>query len=342
MNEKKRKFRHMTWDDRLRIEALKNAGHSYRFIAKQIGFSLSAVYTEVQRGLYWHRDGQTWLEEQRYSASIAQQDAEYQATAKGKNLKLGNNYKYTQYVSEKILDGWSPDAIVGDLNRRGEWTVSTPTLYRYIDAGFIPNVTNSHLLEKNKRKRTYKQVKRACKAPKGKSISQRPEEVDTRATFGHWEMDSVVGKRDGKGQTLLVLTERMTRYEYILRVMDKTAESVVTALDALFTKLPKGTFKSITVDNGSEFQDCNRMEFDKNGIQRTEIYYCHPYNSSERGSNERINRIIRRIYPKKSDFSVITQNSCDTVADWINTLPRKILNYATPQELFYEQLLLVS
>ena len=342
MNEKKRKFRHMTWDDRLRIEALRNAGHSYRFIAKQIGFSLSAVYTEVQRGLYWHRDGQTWLEEQRYSASIAQQDAEYQATAKGKNLKLGNNYKYTQYVSEKILDGWSPDAIVGDLNRRGEWTVSTPTLYRYIDAGFIPNVTNSHLLEKNKRKRTYKQVKRACKAPKGKSISQRPEEVDTRATFGHWEMDSVVGKRDGKGQTLLVLTERMTRYEFILRVMDKTAESVVTALDALFTKLPKGTFKSITVDNGSEFQECNRMEFDKNGIQRTEIYYCHPYNSSERGSNERINRIIRRFYPKKSDFSVITQNSCDTVADWINTLPRKILNYATPQELFYEQLLLVS
>lgn len=342
MEKKKRKFRHMTWDDRLRIEALKNAGHSYRFIAKQVGFSLSAVYAEVQRGLYWHRDGQTWVDEQRYSASIAQQDAEYQATAKGKNLKLGNNYKYTEYVSEKILSGWSPDAIVGDLNRRGEWTVSTPTLYRYIDAGFIPHVTNSHLLEKNKRKRTYKQVKRACKAPKGKSISQRPEEIETRSTFGHWEMDSVVGKRDGKGQSLLVLTERMTRYEYILRVADKTAESVVTALDTLFANLPKGTFKSITVDNGSEFQDCVGMEFDKNGTQRTQVFYCHPYNSSERGSNERINRIIRRFYPKKSDFSAITQNSCNEVAKWINTLPRKILGYATPYELFNVQLSLVA
>lgn len=342
MEKRKRKFRHMTWDDRLRIEALRNAGHSYRFIAKQVGFSLSAVYTEVQRGLYWHRDGQTWIDEQRYSASIAQQNADYQATAKGKNLKLGNNYKYTEYVSEKILSGWSPDAIVGDLNRRGEWTVSTPTLYRYIDAGFIPHVTNSHLLEKNKRKRTYKQVKRASKAPKGKSISQRPEEIETRSTFGHWEMDSVVGKRDGKGQSLLVLTERMTRYEYILRVADKTTESVVTALDTLFANLPKGTFKSITVDNGSEFQDCVGMECDKNGTQRTQVYYCHPYNSSERGSNERINRIIRRFYPKKSDFSIITQNSCDEVAEWINTLPRKILGYATPYELFKEQLSIVA
>ena len=71
-------------------------------------------------------------------------------------------------------------------------------------------------------------------------------------------------------------------------------------------------------------------------------YYCHPYNSSERGSNERINHIIRRFYPKKSNFSIITQNSCDEVAEWINTLPRKILGYATPYELFNEQLSMVA
>lgn len=340
--KRKRKFRHMTWEDRLRIEALKNAGHSYRFIAEQVGFSVSAVYTEVQRGLYLHRDGQTWKEIQRYSATIAQEDADYQATAKGSGLKLGKNYEYAEYVSTKILAGWSPDSIVGDLVRRGKWTVSTPTLYRYIDAGYIPNVTNSLLLEKNKRRRTYKQVKKACKASKGKSISQRPEEVNTRSTFGHWEMDSVVGLRDGKGQSLLVLTERMTRFEYIIRVADKTAGSVVSALDTLFARLPHGVFKSITVDNGSEFQDCTGMECDKKGNQRTEIYYCHPYRSSERGSNERINRIIRRFYPKKTNFSVITQSSCDGVAEWINTLPRKILGYATPLELYEQQLLLCS
>ena len=342
MKEKIRKFRHMTWEDRLRIEALKNAGHSYRFIAKQVGFSVSAVYTEVQRGLYWHKDGQTWIDEQRYSATVAQENADYRATAKGTGLKLGKNYEYVEYVSSKILAGWSPDSIVGDLVRRGQWTVSTPTLYRYIDAGYIPNVTNSMLLEKNKRKRNYKKVKRACKAPKGKSISQRPEEVDKRSTFGHWEMDSVIGLRDGKRQSLLVLTERMTRFEYIIRVDDKTTASVVSALDMLFSRLPHGVFKSITVDNGSEFQDCEGMECDKKGKQRTQIYYCHPYRSSERGSNERINRIIRRFYPKKTDFSAITQASCDNVAEWINTLPRKILGYATPLELYEQQLALCS
>ena len=127
MKEKVRKFRHMTWEDRLRIEALKNAGHSYRFIAKQVGFSVSAVYTEVQRGLYWHKDGQTWIDEQRYSATVAQENADYRATAKGTGLKLGKNYEYVEYVSSKILAGWSPDSIVGDLVRRGQWTVSTPT-----------------------------------------------------------------------------------------------------------------------------------------------------------------------------------------------------------------------
>ena len=342
MEKKRRKFRHMTWDDRLRIEALRNAGHSYRFIAKQIGFSVSAVYTEVQRGLYLHKDGQTWIDEQRYSATIAQEKADYQATAKGSGLKLGKNYEYVEYVSTKILAGWSPDSIVGDLVRRGQWTVSTPTLYRYIDAGYIPNVTNSLLLEKNKRKRSYKKIKKACKAPKGKSISQRPEEINTRSTFGHWEMDSVVGLREGKGQTLLVLTERMTRFEYIIRVADKTTASVVSALDRLFSTVPHGIFKTITVDNGSEFQDCKGMECDKSGKQRTEIYYCHPYRSSERGSNERINRIIRRFYPKKTDFSEITQTSCDSVAQWINTLPRKILGYASPLELYEQQLALCS
>ena len=155
-------------------------------------------------------------------------------------------------------------------------------------------------------------------------------------------MDSVVGLREGKGQTLLVLTERMTRFEYIIRVADKTAASVVSALDRLFSAVPHGIFKTITVDNGSEFQDCEGMEYDKNGKQRTEIYYCHPYRSSERGSNERINRIIRRFYPKRTDFSGITQTSCDSVAQWINTLPRKILGYASPLELYEQQLTLCS
>lgn len=93
MEKKKRKFRHITWDDRLRIEALRNAGHTYKFIAEQTGFAESSIYAEVQRGLYWHRNGQTWIDEQRYSATIAQEKADYNATAKGKPIKLGKNYK---------------------------------------------------------------------------------------------------------------------------------------------------------------------------------------------------------------------------------------------------------
>lgn len=326
-------YRRMTYTERLTIEKLYNSGASYRAIADCLRRSVSTIHREVKRGLYDHLDGQTWRMEKYYSAQIAHEDAEYNFSAHGRPLAIGCNHAYANAISARIQHGESPDSICGSLRREKAWTVSTSTLYRYISKGYIPNVTNADLLAP-RRKRRYRKVRTAKRAPVGISIELRPYEVSARHSFGHWEMDCVVGKSKGKSQSLLVLTERLTRFEMIFKLPQKTAANVNCIVEATLSKFPQGTFRSITVDNGSEFSSAHLLPLP--------VYYCHPFCSSERGSNENANKIIRRYFPKGQSLHTVTQHDCDIVAERINSMHRKILGYATAQELFTEQLALLS
>ena len=324
-----KQYRRMTYTDRLIIEKLYNTGHSYRAIATKTGFAVSAIYREVKRGIYLHRDGTTWKDIPRYSATIADDDAKWKASAKGGPLKIGNNHEYAKEVASRIKSGESPDSITGSMKKSGKWTVSTPTLYRYISMGIIPGVTNKDLLQKSTRKpREYRRV-RPARPPAGTSIESRPEVIATRTAPGHWEMDTVIGKAKGMGQSLLVLTERLTRYEIIIKLPTKTANAVENALSTAVRTFAPNTFRSITVDNGSEFSGYAQLK------QHTqEVYYCHPYSSYERGSNENANRIIRRFFPKGRSIADRSQADCDAAARFINNMHRKSLGYATAAELF--------
>lgn len=330
-----KKYRRMTYTDRLIIEKLYNQGCSYRAIADRVGFSVGAVHREVQRGLCKQMNGVHWTTYTVYSATIADDDATYQSSSKGSMIKLDKRYDYARLVADRIKAGEAPDAIVGDLRRRGEWTVSTPTLYRYIDQGYIPGITNKDLLHKRNKKRTYQKV-RAVKAPKGVSIERRPSAINSRSSVGHWEMDTVIGHKKGKSQSLLVLTERLTRYEIIVKLPEKTTCAVEKALSNIISNYPRDTFLTLTVDNGSEFMDYDAL---KQHVQ--EVYYCHPYCSSERGSNENANRLIRRFFPKHQSLAKVTQRECDAVAHFINHMHRKILDYSTSQELFDKYIMAV-
>lgn len=331
-------FRHLDWSDRLRIESLYNTGHTCLYIAKYLGFAPSSIYREVKHGLYEHLGAETTKRPWRYSAQIAQDYADYQATSKGSEIKLGKNYAYAEDVAAQIKQGVSIDTIVNVKKKKGQWTVSTTTLYRYVDLGYIPDVTNKLLPEKGHRKKRHPHTVKAAKAPKGLPIDRRPQDIDDRTAFGHWEFDSVIGNAKGQRQSILTLTERKTRYEIIFRAAAKTSAATVAALNKIIRQFPKGTFQTITVDNGSEFQDCYGMEHDKQGNNRLTIYYAHPYSSWERGTNERNNRIIRRYFPKGKSLAKVTQKQCDAVAASINAMPRKILDWHTAQELFEQEI----
>ena len=335
-----RKSRYLTKTDRDIIEKMYSRGASKRAIALFLEVNPSTVTREIRRGLYDRLDGETWISYQAYSSDIAQVHSDYMNTGKGRPLKIGNNHKLVEEIETMILSGVSPDVTLSRISKNGERPISTPTLYRYIDCGEIfTKITNDNLLEKSRRKRTYKKVRKAARPPAGKSIEHRPAHVDAREEFGHWEMDCVIGKAKGKRQALLVLTERKTRYEIIYHLRTKSSLSVVRAINHIQANVdfPR-IFKTITVDNGSEFSDVNGIEYDKHGNKRIDLYYCHPYTSCERGSNERMNRMVRRFFPKGKSMSNVTQAQCKTAADWLNNYPRRLLNYATPAELFAAEL----
>ncbi len=330
-----KKYRRISWPDRLDIEKLYNSGLSLNAIARKLGFSVSSIHAEVHRGLYDHLDYRTWKTEKYYSAQIADDEARWQSTSKGRPIKLADRYDYVSIVASRLHGGESPDQIVGDLKRKGQWTVCTATLYDYIEKGYIPGVSVSDLYAyrySKKRKKKKQGTHRTQRAPKGNIIDRRPAEIGSRTTFGHWEVDTVIGRKKGTGQALLVMTERLTRYEVIVKLRDKTAKNTAKAIQKAAKMFPRGTFKSITVDNGVEFQDYEGMS------EVAPVYYCHPYSSWERGSNENANRLIRRFFPKGQSMKHRTQKDCDAAALFINRMHRKTLNYATAEELFMAHL----
>jgi IS30 family transposase len=338
-----KQYRQLQWSDRLKIEARVNIGYKPQRIADELGVHVSTIYRELKRGRYEHLNSDYTMEE-RYSPDIAEARYQEGLSAKGAPLKIGKNHAAAQFIEDKIIDEHYSPAAVCALLRSEEYeyigiTFCRATLYKYIDDGVFLNLTNKDLPEKGKEKRGYKKVRQKQKrANAGKSIEQRPEHINDRQEPGHWEMDTVVGKKKTRAR-LLVLSERVTRREIIIRIKDGRAETVVQALDRLerlygaaFYKV----FKTITVDNGSEFADADGLEKSarrKNG-KRTEVYYCHAYCSCERGTNENINRMIRRRFPKGTDFDKVTAAEVKRVELWINNYPREILGFMSSAQMF--------
>jgi len=334
----------LTYEERIIIEKLYSKGVPVKAIADTIEVSFQTVYRELKRGMYEKLTSE-FETVSVYSADIAEKDHKWRSSAKGSQLKLQNDYAFVTCIEELIVHKkYSPAAALAYIrnnNLNFKTKISLSTLYNYINQGLFINLTKENLRLKGKRKRQYNHIKPLKKNRYGKSIEQRPKEIYSRSDFGHWEMDSVIGTNK-KGQALLVLTERKTRYELILKY-DRTAAGVVKNLDRLEKMYGpvqfRQMFKSITVDNGTEFAYTNELEKScKSRKLRTQIYYCHPFCSSERGSNENCNRLIRYWYPKGSSFDKVSDKDIYHLQSWINEYPRKIHNYKTSSELFEAEL----
>ena len=329
-----RRFKHLSKSDRIRIETLNNDGKTPKEIAEVVGVHISTIYRELQRGQYTHRNSD-WTEETRYSSDLSEMKYRANLAAKGADLKIGNDRRLAEYIETKIADEkYSPEAVLGEIKAQGlRFNIeikSKNTIYSYIEKGIFLRLTNKDLPVKGDKKRSYHKVQTQKRAPKGESIEKRPEIIGERSTFGHWEMDTVVSARPGKA-AILVLTERLTRNEITAKLPDKSAASVVQALDDLekeWGELFPRVFQTITVDNGSEFADCPGIERSilAEG-SRTKCYYCHPYSSYARGSNENLNKMIRRWLPKGTNFDEIGAEVIQTITNWLNNYPRKILGF---------------
>ncbi len=330
-----RKNKHLTLTDRVKIELLTNDGLSAYAIAKSLERPINTILNELRRGTVAQiKAGKTV---KRYFADVGQ--ARYQQNRKG----CGRRYQtlecaaFIGHIEQKMLeDNWSVDAAVGRAVASGSFpkTVCAKTIYNYIDLGLI-RVKNSHLPLKLRRS-TKSARDRINKRILGDSISERPAHIEERQEFGHWEIDTVIGSKSKEDEVLLTIVERKTRNALIRKIPSKTEEAVMAEVKRLrqeFGSMFSSVFKTITSDNGSEFASLASLA-DVN----TSVYFTHPYSSFERGTNERHNGLLRRFIPKGKRISNYSVEAILRIEDWINGLPRRILSYKTPEELFEAEL----
>lgn len=331
------KNKHLSPFERGQIAALHNAGHSNRDIARRLGRAHQTIANELQRGTT------TQLKTGRmsYTAYFAETGQAVYARNRincGAKSKLLVAIEFIDFACEKITDqGWSPDAVVGFANKQTEWKdkplVSTKTLYNYIDLDLL-SVRNIDLPMKTKRNTKTKRI-RKNKRILGTSIAERPPEIEGRMEFGHWEIDTVEGKKSDDN-ALLTIVERKTRNYYAILLDDQDHDSVDYAINQLqqeFGEIFPQVFKTITSDNGSEFSNLALGLKDV-----TDVYFARPYSPFERGSNERHNGLLRRYIPKGKAISDYSKQAIKRVYQTLNNLPRKILDYQQPAVLFEQEL----
>lgn len=334
-------YRQLKYSDRLMIERMLKTDFTKQQIADALGCSVRTVYYEISRATYIHTNSDLTTEV-RYNPDGAEELYQRHLTEKGIEAKLKNDSKTKSYIEKMIADyKYSPEAVLLELQ---QGTIDTDveiksvnTIYTAIEKGYFNRLTLKNLPRRKDKKKKKVRVNKSLRSYGG-TIEERDEEILQRMEFGHWEMDTVHGKQSNR-KTLLVLTERKTRFEIIEPLKSCTIKEVVRALNRIEKRLGAAfytVFKTITCDNGVEFRDPEKISkaLYRKG-DRTKLYYCHPYSSFERGSNENNNILIRRFLPKGSDFDkTVNKSIVKKVQEWMNFYPRKLFDGLSSFDLF--------
>ncbi len=250
--------------------------------------------------------------------------------------KINQNETLKLFILEKILLRWSPEYIAGRLPYNypddNSMRISYESIYLWIyGLYFSDGITLWKYLPRKRRIRQKRESKLGTriKITDKKNINDRPDAVEKREETGHWEGDTVVGKNnDGYVVTLL---ERVTQLYLTAWMPDKRAETCVKAIVEAFGEIPNDSIKTITFDNGTEFACFKSIE----ELFECDVYFADPYSSWQRGSNERSNGLLRRFFPKGTSFKGMNQIELAMSQKRINNMPRKMLNFLTPYEVFY-------
>lgn len=345
-NTESRKGTHLTFAEMNQIEAYKKLGLSNRAIGRLLGRNYQTINNNVKKGTVTQVSKQTqngksyFYERDVYFADVNYDVYEKNRSHCGRRPKWADGHEFVDWADQKMLkDRWSPDIVVNFAKENELFhesiIPSTTTLYHWIESG-IMKTKNIDLLEKVDRKpRSTRGKARRNKKVHGTSIEDRPESVNQRKTFGHWEIDTVIGKKNADEPALLTLVERKTRFELIFKIDGKQAESVDHTLETFLSQLngiEGDIFKTITSDNGSEFSNLSEIS------EAIDVYFCHPCASFERGTSENQHKIIRRFLPKHQSLKDVTEAQVKRIQQWMNDYPRRNLDYKTPHQAFVLEL----
>lgn len=325
-------YKHLTIVERELIFLYSRMSYSIRRIAKLLKRSPSTISRELRRHSSESFD---------YTPSHAQRRYGKNKRCCGRSRLLDD--PSLKLIVESLFIGhqWSPEQISKRLKlERPKQAISTNTIYRAIYRGDFnycvsPN-SRGALTRLRRRGKKYGQKK--YEDGRGffstaKSIHDRPEEIEKRESVGHWEADTVLGKR-GKS-CVVTLVDRKSRYLLIGKSDSKTAESVTRTIQRLFSTVSSQNKKTITPDRGLEFAYFTRIEQENN----IECFFADPSSPWQRGTNENTNGLVREYLRKRTDIDPVPHELIQSVADKINFRPRKCLDWKTPFEVFYDKVL---
>ena len=319
-------YRHLTLEERYVIAHLQMHELSLREIARRLERDHSTIARELKRNgppnganwPYWYDSAQVRCQARK---------------ARARHCRRLQQAALCQYVEQGLRAHWSPETISGrirlDYPSDARMRISHEQIYRWVyrDTLMGGQLYGCLRLAHRRRRKQRRYASLRGLIPGRVSIGERAQIVAQRRRFGDWEGDTVYGAKTRA--CLLTQLERKSRYLLAHKLADRTASSVARCEIEQFSRLPAFWRRTLTVDNGKEFADFGQVE-QATGLR---IYFADPYSAWQRGANENANGLLRRYFPKGTDFSTVSDEALAAVVQALNNRPRKCLGYRTPHEV---------
>ena len=316
----KRKYKHLSRQERIEISYLLSKNYSLRDIAEALGRGLGTISEDIARnktkGVYDPRAAQIKTKNRR-------------ANSKYQGMKIRTNSELEEYVISKLKSDWSPEQIAGRLKNIDTHIpyASYEAIYKYIKSVWGVEL-REHLRYQGKNRNKQKRASKE-KLKNRVFIDQRPQITNKKVRFGDWEGDFIVSGKEGQN-VLLVLYERKSRYCLIKKIVSRKT----TIVNSVIKELTGGLvcFKSLTLDNDISFSAHKELS----NLLGAPVFFCHPYHSWEKGGVENMNKLIRQYVPKRADISKFSNEQIKEIEIKFNSRPRKCLGFKTPLEVMLE------
>ena len=326
------KHRKLSFKERVIIETLLGENKLQADIAKRLSRARSTISRELNK---WGKNYREY-----YSADIAFWAAKDEYLNKRNLDKISTHKRLKFYVYKGLLNRWTPEQISGSIKIKYPndpiMSISHEAIYRHIyltPQGALNKKLIKLLVRKKNRRRPIKKKRGGgSKIRNQVSIDLRPKHIELREEVGHWEGDLIIGA--GQKSAIGTIVERKSRYTLIIKLKARNAKEIAKMFSKKLNQLNPIFKKTMTYDNGMEMARHETIT-KKTGVK---IYFAHPYSSWERGTNENTNGLIRRYFPKGTDFNKISEKKLLNVQDKLNNRPRKIIAYKTPKQVLENEL----
>lgn len=317
-------YHHFTLEERESILVGLVERKSIRAIARELGRAPSSVSREVKKNYRSH-------EKCGYSAAAAHRKYLKHKKSVSRPLKL-EDPDVKKKVEELLQRYWSPEQISNRLKKEeNPVQISFSTIYRGVEKGLV---SREFLRYKANPQRSKKRKSNCGCIPVEFSIHDRPQQANMRTQLGHWESDTVQGRKNGA--CIATHVERKSRFSVFLKLPKAgNTDIYMQATEEAFRKFPPALRRSFTVDHGKEFAAYHEL---MDGLKCI-VYFADPYCPNQRPTNENTNGLLRQFVPKGTKIDDLSQADIDLFAHRLNSRPRKCLNWLSPFEVFFHEVL---